>query len=66
MNIFLRELKANFRSLLIWAAIVEVGGRPLLAAMILAFGAFLWIAYESLDIWIDGLKHRLIKGKSEA
>lgn len=50
----------------IWAAIVDIGGRPLLTAVILAFAAFLWIAYESLDIWFDGLKQRFTKGKSEA
>jgi uncharacterized membrane protein len=50
----------------VWQAIVEVGGRPMLAAFILAFGVFLWIAYEILDIWIDGLKLRLASGKSEA
>lgn len=50
----------------IWRAVVEVGGRPLLAAMIIAFGAFLWICYEALDIWLDGLKQRLVKGKAEA
>lgn len=50
----------------IWAAVVEVGGRPLLAMMIVAFGIFLWAAYESLDIWLDGLKQRLIRGKVEA
>ena len=51
---------------IVWQAIVEVGGRPRLAAFILAFGGFLWIAYEILDIWIDGLKLRLASGKSEA
>lgn len=50
----------------IWSAVVEVGGRPLLAAMILAFGAFLWVSYESLDIWLDGLKQRVLRGKAEA
>lgn len=50
----------------IWSAVVEVGGRPLLAIMILAFGVFLWLAYEALDIWLDGLKQRLVQGKAEA
>lgn len=50
----------------VWQAIVEIGGRPRLAAFILAFGVFLWFAYESLDIWIDGLKLRLAKGKMDA
>lgn len=51
---------------IVWQSIVEVGGHPRLAAFILAFGAFLWFAYESLDIWIDGLKYRLTKGKMDA
>jgi uncharacterized membrane protein len=51
---------------MVWEAIVEVGGRPKLAAFILAFGGFLWVAYEVLDIWIDGLKQRLAAGKSDA
>lgn len=50
----------------VWQAIVEIGGHPRLAGLILAFGGFLWIAYESLDIWIDGLKLRLTHGKSDA
>lgn len=50
----------------VWQAIVEVGGRPMLTGFIVAFGGFLWIAYEVLDIWIDGLKLRLTNGKSEA
>ncbi len=45
---------------------MEVGGRPKLAAFILAFGGFLWVAYEAIDIWIDGLKLRLAAGKSDA
>ncbi len=51
---------------MVWQAVVEVGGRPKLAAFILAFGGFLWVAYEVLDIWIDGLKWRLAAGKSDA
>ena len=50
----------------VWQAIVEIGGRPRLTAFILGFGGFLWIAYECLDMWIDGLKLRLSNGKSEA
>ena len=51
---------------MVWNAVVEVGGRPKLAAFVLAFGGFLWVAYEVLDIWIDGLKWRLAAGKSDA
>ena len=50
----------------VWQSVMEIGGRPRLAAFILAFGGFLWIAYEFVDIWIDGLKLRLAKGKSQA
>ncbi|NLN76813.1 MAG: DUF1361 domain-containing protein [Armatimonadetes bacterium] len=46
---------------MIWQAIVEVGDRPVLMAFIGGFGIFLWIAYEALDIWIDGIKMRLDK-----
>lgn len=51
---------------IVWRAIVEIGGQPRLAGFILAFGVFLWIAYECLDIWIDGLRYRLTKGKMDA
>lgn len=37
-----------------WRAV----NRPDLFAFILAFGAFLWLAYFLLDIWIDGAKAR--------
>ena len=43
----------------VWAAIVEIGGRPWLATFIAAFGIFLWIGYETVDIWIDGFINRL-------
>lgn len=43
----------------VWKAIMEITHRPLLAIFIAAFGLFLWVAYEALDIWIDGLKWRL-------
>jgi len=49
---------------IVWQAIVAVGGRPKLIALIMAFGVFLWIAYEALDIWVDGLKLRLARPKS--
>jgi uncharacterized membrane protein len=51
---------------MVWQAVVEIGGRPKLAAFIVAFGGFLWLSYEALDIWIDGLKLRLAAGKSDA
>ncbi len=51
---------------MVWEAVVEVAGRPKLAAFIMAFGGFLWVAYEVLDIWIDGLKQRLAAGKSDS
>jgi len=50
----------------VWSAAVEVAGRPKLAAFIVAFGGFLWVAYAALDIWIDGFKQRLTAGKSDA
>lgn len=39
----------------VWADIVHIGGRPLLISMILGFGAFLWLAYVAIDIWIDAV-----------
>lgn len=42
----------------VWSAITEVGSRPTLAAFIVAFGIFLWISYEAIDVWIDGLTDR--------
>ncbi|MGC8863690.1 MAG: DUF1361 domain-containing protein [Armatimonadota bacterium] len=49
----------------VWQSIVQIGGHPLLAAFIIAFGVFLWLAYESLDIWIEGLAHRRGKAASD-
>lgn len=43
---------------MVWSALVDLGGRARLLAFILAFGLFLWGAYETTDIWIDGLKER--------
>jgi uncharacterized membrane protein len=45
----------------IWAALLQVGGRPKLIAFIVMFGLFLWAAYESLDIWIDAVTERWSK-----
>jgi len=42
----------------VWQSVVQIGGHPRLAAFTVAFGVFLWLAYESLDIWIDGLTER--------
>lgn len=39
-------------------AAVGALGRPFLLAAILLFGAFLWLAYEALDIWVDGFALR--------
>lgn len=42
----------------VWAAIVDLGGRPKLASFIFGFGVVLWLIYEALDIWVDGLADR--------
>ncbi len=42
----------------VWADIVNVGSSPMLVAMILAFGAFLFLAHVAMDIWIDALVAR--------
>lgn len=46
------------RPSVIWDALLVIGGRPRLLAFIFAFGIFLWIAYEAIDVWIDGLAER--------
>lgn len=43
----------------IWRSIVELAYRPRLAQFLVVFGGFLWLAYEAMDIWIDGLILRL-------
>lgn len=42
----------------IWGFIVAMGRDPRLISFIVAFGAFLWIAYWAIDIWIDGFTGR--------
>ncbi len=42
----------------VWGSIVEIGGRPRLIAFIIAFAAFLCVAYEALDVWVDGMADR--------
>jgi len=42
----------------VWQSTVQIGDHPLLAAFVVAFGIFLWLAYESLDIWIEGFAGR--------
>jgi uncharacterized membrane protein len=43
----------------VWSAVIELTARPVLSMFIIGFGVFLWIAYELLDIWIDGFHYRL-------
>jgi uncharacterized membrane protein len=42
----------------VWIAVADLGGRPLLTGFIVLFGVFLWVSYEAMDIWIDGLSER--------
>lgn len=42
----------------IWASAVSVLHRPTLAAFVVLFAGFLWIAFIAVDIWIDGLVAR--------
>lgn len=37
----------------IWSASLVAMARPKLSLFIIAFGIFLWIVYEAVDIWID-------------
>ena len=46
------------RPSVVWRSMMQIGGRPLLAAFIVVFGVFLWLAYEAIDVWIDGLADR--------
>jgi uncharacterized membrane protein len=43
---------------IIWTRSLQALARPDLFIFILAFGAFLWLAYYLLDIWVDGAKMR--------
>ena len=42
----------------IWASVAVLADRPVLASFIIAFAAFLWVAYLIVDIWIDGFTAR--------
>ena len=42
----------------VWASATGILHRPLLAAFIVAFGGFLWLAYTAIDIWVDGFAAR--------
>ena len=42
----------------VWSVIAGLVGRPALSAFIVVFGVFLWVAYEAIDIWIDGILDR--------
>ena len=45
-------------SSIIWNVTQDILTHPKLAAFIVLFGMFLWIAYEALDLWIDGFSDR--------
>lgn len=49
----------------IWSASLDAMARPKLSLFIIAFGLFLWLAYEAVDIWIDAAAERwqLLTGK---
>jgi uncharacterized membrane protein len=42
----------------VFATIGETMTRPVLAAAIVLFGFVLWVAYEVIDIWVDGFAAR--------
>lgn len=50
------EPLTNFE--VIWSAGLEAMQRPRLGWFILGFGAFLWMSYEALDLWIDAAVQR--------
>jgi uncharacterized membrane protein len=39
----------------IWAAVVQLVTHPRVFSITLAFAAFLWLAYLTIDTWIDGV-----------
>lgn len=46
------------RPLEIWNAVAVLSTRPGTMLFLLLFGLFLWLAYEAVDIWIDGFMLR--------
>lgn len=43
----------------VWTSVVEATLQPFQLALILIFGAFLWVGYWIFDVWIDGFVQRL-------
>lgn len=39
----------------VWMDIVNAGSRPRLITMIFVFGAFLWFAFLTIDVWVDAV-----------
>lgn len=49
----------------VWSSVAALSVRPRLSAFIVGFGAFLWLAYFAMDIWIEGLLARWREWKRE-
>ena len=43
----------------VWLSVLELGFRPTLSPLIIAFAAVLWLVYLAIDIWVDGFALRL-------
>jgi len=42
----------------VWGSVLELTRHPMLVRFLVVFGAFLWLAYTAIDIWIDGFISR--------
>lgn len=49
------------RPSVVWATIAGIPFRPVLSLSIFVFGLVLWGLYEALDIWVDGVKERVLR-----
>jgi uncharacterized membrane protein len=49
---------------LVWDVAVHALTTPLLLRVIVVFAALLWLLYEIVDIWVDGVAQRLKRGSA--
>lgn len=42
----------------VWLSVLELGFRPTVSPLIIAFAAILWLVYLAIDIWVDGFMLR--------
>lgn len=46
---------------IVWSTISEIPRQSLVRIFVAGFALFLWLVYEAMDIWIDGLSERFSK-----